>query len=435
MLSRQGAKNFGNISRPHFALITNNEQNDMTDSMWIRHKDGRFGGVLRAALVAVLLTVLAMPANATPREQAKRIHERIAGVPPTDAVLLQMQNAISSSDPACAQYGATGGQCAAYIAMENSSFYSVTLKNFAAPWTNRDRSVFVPLNDYVATVIGMIRDNVDFRTVLSADLQYVGRAGTVTSAPAGNNNNHYQQLEAGNHDLKAVLEPTTQSSINNLPPPATAGVITSRAAAEAFFIAGTNRAMFRFTMVNHFCSDMEQLHDPRLSPDRIRQDVSRSPGGDSRLFLNNCVGCHTGMDPMAQAFAYYNYDDVAGAIEYTNGVVHPKYFNNDLNFPQGFRTPDDHWTNYWRAGQNSYLGFNGPGNGDDNGAKSLGVELSNSDAFAGCQVKKVFQAVCLREPESPADHTKVDEIVGNFAASGFQMKRVFADTAEYCMGQ
>ncbi len=403
--------------------------------MWTGHKDGRFGGVLRATLAAVLLTVLSMPANAGPREQAKRIHERIAGVPPTDAVLLQMENAIASSDPACAQYGVVGARCAAYIAMENSSFYNVTLKNFAAPWTNRDRSVFVPLNDYVATVIGMIRDDVDFRTVLSADLQYIGRAGTVAAAPAGNNNNHYQQLEAGNHDLKAVLEPTTQSSINNLPPAATAGVMTSRAAAEAFFIAGTNRAMFRFTMVNHFCADMEQLHDPRLSPDRIRQDVSRSPGGDSRLFLNNCVGCHTGMDPMAQAFAYYNYDDTAGSIEYTAGVVQPKYFNNDLNFPQGFRTPDDHWTNYWREGQNRYLGFNGPGDGDDNGAKSLGVELSNSDAFAGCQVKKVFHAVCLREPESPADHTKVDEIMGNFAASGFQMKRVFADAADHCKGQ
>jgi len=403
--------------------------------MWTGHKDGRFGRILRAAVTAVLITVLVLPANAGPREQAKRIHERLAGVPPTDAVLVQMQNAISSSDPACAQYGASGGQCAAYIAMENSSFYNVTLKNFAAPWTNRDQSVFVPLNDYVATVIGMIRDDVDFREVLSEDLQYVGRAGTVTSAPAGNNNNHYQQLEAGNHDLKAVLEPTTQSSINGLPPTATAGVITSRAAAEAFFIAGTNRAMFRFTMVNHFCTDMEQLHDPRLPPDRIRQDVSRSPGGDSRLFLNNCVGCHTGMDPMAQAFAYYNYDDAAGAIEYTNGFVQPKYFNNDLNFPQGFRTPDDHWTNYWRVGQNSYLGFNGQGNGDGNGAKSLGVELSHSDAFAGCQVKKVFQAVCLREPETPADHTKVGEIVGNFAANNFQMKRVFADTAEYCMGQ
>ena len=61
--------------------------------------------------------------------------------------------------------------------------------------------------------------------------------------------------------------------------------------------------MFRFTMVNHFCKDMEQLHDPRLSPDRIRQDVSRSPGGDSRLFLNNCIGCHNGMDPLAGAYA------------------------------------------------------------------------------------------------------------------------------------
>ncbi len=413
----------------------------MKNSMWTGHKDGRIGGLLRAALAAILVTVLSMPAVAGPREQAKRIHERIAGVPPTDTVLTQMQNAISSSDPACAQYAVTGAKCAAYIAMEDSSFYNVTLKNFAAPWTNRDRSVFVPLNDYVATVIGMIRDDVDFRTVLSADLQYIGRAGTVASGPAANNNDHYAELEAGNHDLKSVLEPTTQSSINNLPPGATAGVITSRAAAEAFFIAGTNRAMFRFTMVNHFCMDMEQLHDPRMSPDRIRQDVSRSPGGDSRLFLNNCVGCHTGMDPMAQAFAYYNYDDVAGAIEYTNGVVQPKYFNNDLNFPQGFRTPDDHWTNYWRTGQNRYLGFNGPGTitaegyGDGTGAKSLGVELSNSDAFASCQVKKVFQAVCMREPETAGDHTKAAEIAGNFAASGFQMKRVFADTAEYCMGQ
>ena len=435
MLSRQRAKGSGNIFQPRFAFLTDDEQYDMKNSMWTGHKDGRFGGLLRAGLAAILVTALSMPAVAGPREQAKRIHERIAGVPPSATVLTQMQNAIASTDPACALYAVTGAKCAAYIAMENSSFYNVTLKNFAAPWTNRDRSVFVPLNDYVATVVGMIRDDVDFRTVLSADLQYVGRAGTVAANPAANNNDHYAQLEAGNHDLKAVLEPTTQSSINNLPPNATAGVMTSRAAAEAFFIAGTNRAMFRFTMVNHFCADMEQLHDPRLSPDRIRQDVSRSPGGDSRLFLNNCVGCHTGMDPMAQAFAYYNYDDAAGAIEYTNGVVQPKYFNNDLNFPQGFRTPDDHWTNYWRNGQNRYLGFYGPGNGDDNGAKSLGVELSNSDAFSSCQVKKVFQAVCMREPETPADHSKVDEIVGNFAASGFQMKRVFADTAEYCMGQ
>jgi len=404
----------------------------MKNRMWKRH--------VHIALTALLAVMLAAPASAQTREQAKRIYDRLAGVPPTAAALDAMENN-AGTDPICVLNGVSGAACAAYIAMENSSFYNVTLKNFAAPWTNRERSVFVPLNDYMATVIGMIRDDTDFRTVLSADLQYVGRDGTVSSAPAANNNDHYEQLEAGNHDLKAVLEPRAQSGINNIPSAATAGVMTSRAASEAFFIAGTNRAMFRFTMVNHFCADMEQLHDPRMAPDRIRQDVSRSPGGDSRLFLNNCVGCHTGMDPMAQAFAYYNYNDASGALEYSGngpglgGTVQAKYFNNDLNFPQGFRTPDDRWTNYWRGGQNRYLGFNGPGTGEDFGAKSLGVELSNSDAFAACQVKKVFQTVCLREPETNDDHIKVDQITANFENSGFQMKRVFADTAEYCMGQ
>jgi len=389
---------------------------------------------VRITLAALLAVMLAAPAAAQTREQAKRIYDRLAGVPPTESVLNAMENN-TGTDPVCVSNGVSGAECAAYIAMENSSFYNVTLKNFAAPWTNRDRSVFVPLNDYIATVIGMIRDDADFRSVLSADLQYVGRAGTVGAAPAANNNNHYEQLEAGNHDLKGVLEPTTQSSVNGIPSTATAGVITSRAAAEAFFVAGTNRAMFRFTMVNHFCTDMEQLHDPRMPPDRIRQDVSRSPGGDSRLFLNNCVGCHTGMDPMAQAYAYYNYDEAAGSIQYTAGNIQPKYFNNDLNFPQGFRTPDDHWTNYWRNGQNRYLDFYGPGVGDDNGAKSLGVELANSNAFASCQVKKVFKAVCLREPETTNDHNRVDTILQSIGQGPIIMKQVFADTAEYCMGQ
>ncbi len=395
---------------------------------------------VRITLAALLAVMLAGPAAAQTREQAKRIYDRLAGVPPTESVLNAMVNN-TGTDPVCAANGVTGAECAAYIAMEDPSFYNVTLKNFAAPWTNRDRSVFVPLNDYVATVIGMIRDDVDFRTVLSADLQYVGRPGTVGAAPAAANNNHYEQLEAGNHDLKAVLEPTTQSSVNGIPSTATSGVITSRAAAEAFFVAGTNRAMFRFTMVNHFCTDMEQLHDPSLSPDRIRQDVSRSPGGDSRLFLNNCVGCHTGMDPMAQAYAYYNYDETGGAIQYTAGNVQSKYFNNDLNFPQGFRTPDEQWTNYWRTGQNRYLGFYGPGAdpvtgfGEGTGAKSLGVELSNSSQFASCQVRKVFKAVCLREPETTNDHNRVDAILTSIGQGPIIMKQVFADTAEYCMGQ
>jgi hypothetical protein len=305
MYSRQCAIGFGNILRPRCALLTKDGQNDMDNWMWTGKKDGLLGGFLRVVLMAVLMTVMTAPANAGSREQAKRIHERIAGVPPGDIVLGQMQNAIDGTEPTCSLYGSvTGPQCAAYIAMENHGFYNVTLKNFAAPWTNRDRSVFVPLNDYIATVIGMIRDDRAFNTLLSDDITYIGSPGTVTAPPSGGNNDHYQQLEDGNHYLKDVLEFAPQSSVpGNVPSPATAGVLTSRAAAEAFFIAGTNRAMFRFTMVNHYCGDMEQLHDPRMPPDRIRQDVSRSPGGDSRVFMKNCVGCHRGLDPLALGFA------------------------------------------------------------------------------------------------------------------------------------
>ena len=121
--------------------------------------------------------------------------------------------------------------------------------------------------------------------------------------------------------------------------------------------------MFRFTLMAHLCRDMEQVHDTSLPPDMIRQDVSRSPGGDSRIFLNNCIGCHSGMDPLARAFAYYDFDngtpEAPGTMRlvYTAGTVQPKYFNNNTNFAPGFVTPDDAWTNRWRKGQNSLLGW------------------------------------------------------------------------------
>jgi hypothetical protein len=194
--------------------------------------------------------------------------------------------------------------------------------------------------------------------------------------------------------------------------------------------------MFRFTLLNHMCNDMEQMHDPKLPHDRIRQDVSRSPGGDSRLFLNNCVGCHTGMDPLAGAFAYYNYNEESGVLEYTPGTVQPKYFNNDANFPPGYRTTDDHWENYWREGQNAYLNFDSNGLGlpsEGNGAKSMGLELANSEAFAACQVKKAFKAVCLHDPEEQADFDAVDQIAATFGTTGnYRMRQVFADLAVHC---
>lgn len=398
----------------------------------------RFG--LRSIVTCGLL-VCAAVAVAGPREQAKRMHDRIAGVPPAETVLTQMAADISAGNPIAA----------AYKAMDNSAFYDVTLKNFVAPWTNEDQSVFVPLNDYTATVIGMIRDDVDFREVLYGDILYIGASSLGLPAYRLNDNAHYQAMDDQGIDLKTNLIRTTQSAVTGIPAMAAAGVMTTRAAAEAFFIAGTNRAMFRFTLMNHLCTDLEPIKDISRPPDRIRQDVSRSPGGDSRIFLNKCIGCHAGMDPMAQAFAYYDYDydsvndpdGINGSLVYNGvGAVDPdtgsrvqgKYLINSDNFKPGYVTTDDHWDNYWRKGPNALLGWDTTLSGSGTGAKSLGKELAYSDAFARCQVKKVFKTICLRDPTDSNDFSEVDSMVSSFKSSNYKMKQVFAEAGAYCMG-
>ncbi len=395
---------------------------------------------IRSGFFLLLGALLAPGALADSRDQAKRIHDRIAGVPPDSATLTAMADAIDANN----------ALDAALIATEAPEFYNVTLKNLAAPWSNEFQNIFVPLNDYIATIIGIVRDERDFREILSGDVLYVG-SGAGIPAYSNSNNAHYEALEAQGVNLKDNLQFTPQSSLNGLPSSATAGVMTSRAAAKAFFIDGTNRAMFRFTLLNHLCEDLEQVKDITRVPDRIRQDVSRSPGGDSRIFLNSCIGCHSGMDPLAQAFAYYDYiydvgsdpDGLNGFIDYNDaGEINPetgtrvvsKYFNNALNFEHGFATTDESWTNYWREGQNALLGWDPALPGSGVGAKTMGTELAHTEKFAQCQVEKVFANVCLRPVQDSADRSQIDSMVSSFQSSGYNLKQVFAESAVYCMG-
>lgn len=377
-------------------------------------------------LVAAAACSATAAALADAREQAIRIHDRIAGVPPTKEVLDRMTLMIENGD----------ARGAALEATEDRHFYTVTLKNFAAPWTNRDQSPFVPLNDYTTLVIGLVKDDLPFDQILYGDVLYYGRG--VAPAPSASDNAHYEALERRMNDPSFDpandLRQTSQSAMYPLPSDATAGAITTRAAAEAFFIAGTNRAMFRFTLLNHLCVDLEQVLDTSTIPDRIRQDVSRSPGGDSRVFMNNCIGCHAGMDPLTQAFAYYNFNPATGRIEYTPGVVQPKYFNNAETFADGYVTPDDRWDNYWRDGRNALLGWSPLLPGSGNGAKSMGRELAASEAFAQCQVKKVFKNVCLRDPVDGDDWRQIELMTQDFRG-GYNLRNVFAESAAYCRGE
>jgi len=422
-------------------IILNNKQIKFSNNKEIKQNKTNLS--LKVGLFClVTLSISALfSVSAGPREQAKRIHDRLTGVPPSETILANME----------ANIIANNANAAAYTAMEHSDFYRTTLKNMATPWTNEAQTVFAPLNDYTATFIGIVKDDIDIREMLTGNIIYTGNESGLPSY-SNSNNNHYQAMEDGFSDLKNVLQQDTQTNVTGLEAEATAGVLTTRAAAKAFLIDGTNRAQFRFTLINHLCGDLEPLKDITRAADRIRQDVSRSPGGDSRIFNNSCYGCHAGMDPMIQSFAYYNYQynvetdpdaengqlvyNSQGATDSVTGTrVQEKYHINGANFPYGYITEDDNWNNYWRQGQNLNIGWDESLPGSGNGAKSMGQELAYSAKFAQCQVEKVFENVCLRKPGNAADRTQVTTMIDSLKTNSFQLKRTFAESAVYCMGE
>ena len=124
-----------------------------------------------------------------------------------------------------------------------------------------------------------------------------------------------------------------------------------------------------------------------------------------------------------------------GQMDQTTGTrVQRKYHINNTNFSYGFATPDDSWANYWRSGQNAVIGWSDALPGSGNGAKTMGQELAHSEAFAHCQVKKVFRNVCLRDAADSADRSQISSMVTNFKSGGYKLKQVFAESATYCMG-
>src|SRR5580704_12114101 len=176
------------------------------------------------AVGALIALILCAPVSAGPNEQAERMYERIAGVAPSSTELSQMASDIQSNN----------ALAAAQVALASPTFYNTVLKNWAMPWTNKTQTVFAPLNDYVATVIGMVRDDVPFNTALSADILYTSNAPGLP-APALGNDNHYQTDETQGVDLYATLHGTTQSWTYGTPTGATAGLITIYGAEAAFF--------------------------------------------------------------------------------------------------------------------------------------------------------------------------------------------------------
>lgn len=364
----------------------------------------------------ILATLVVSSAWAGPRDQAWKLHNRLTGVPPKKAVLDQMTSQIS------------GGRAeeAAELAMENPNFYNVVLKNWIKPWSNREQTSRADLNDYVATIIGVVRDEVPFSQVLHSDILYTVTGATPAYSFA--NNDHYKNAESRNLNLKDNLVRQTQSAMTGLPAAAVAGVTTTRAAGEAFFSAGTNRRVNRFIFMNYLCKDYEELHDVTIPDFRVRGDVERKPGGDARTYKNKCVGCHAGQDALGGAYAYYDF--VSGRLNYNQGTVVAK-MNHNVYHSDAYVTRDDSWLNLWAAGQNAKLGWRGDTTG--NGAKAIGQMFSGSKAFSQCIASKVFQLVCMKEAVAADDKTTVESLANQFEQDNYNLKNLIVNTSVGCI--
>ena len=90
----------------------------------------RGAAVVAGALLLALLG--GAPASAGPTEQALQLHDRLAGVPPSAAVLTQM----------AADIAANNAQAAAQLAMNNSEFLQRDAEEFRRP-VDQSRSVGV----------------------------------------------------------------------------------------------------------------------------------------------------------------------------------------------------------------------------------------------------------------------------------------------------
>lgn len=350
---------------------------------------------------------------------AKRMHDRIASVPPSPQVLDQMTNLIAQGKR----------DDAARIPMQMKTFYDITLADVFKRDTNVEGLPTVTLNDYATTLIGMVRDDIPFNRALFDDILYIGTAGGI-AAYSNRNNDHYSDLEdeirAGNASLKDNIQRVSQvdsQATMVLDRDSVAGVITTRASSRAFFSAGTNRRVTQYVLKSFVCKDIEDLRDATRPDYRVRRDVDRSPGGNPATFKALCASCHAGMDALSGAWAYY--DDDGNGIEYTPGSVQGKMNINGNAYPDGFRTTDDSFLNLWSDGTNSYIGWNGPQSGS--GAQAFGRMVAATDEFPRCMAKRMYKKFCLREP----DEGLLNTLATQFKENDYNMKKLIIGVAAH----
>jgi hypothetical protein len=310
---------------------------------------------------------------------------------------------------------------AAQLIETDSNFLSVRVRAFAIPFIDSQHQASDTLNDLQALIIGITRDELDARLLLTGDLRYSGYKSLGLPAVSRANNDHYAQFDAKGLDFNSDLERVDKQweDLDYV-----AGALTTRAWAQAYYTAGTNRLGVKFTIDEFLCTPIDTWKIAGMPDAFVRRDVDRAQGGDPGSFQNTCRNCHGVMDAMGGAFAKLDYT-ADGFIFQPDGVV-AKMNKNAHFYPAGFVSTDDSWVNVlsdhptidfgWRDG------FQGVG------LASLAKTLADSQAFSRCMVQRVFSSVCGSEITS-TDGNRLQPLADQFENDSYNLKNLFANVA------
>ncbi|CAN5477941.1 hypothetical protein BH10BDE1_BH10BDE1_24210 [soil metagenome] len=364
------------------------------------------------------------------RLRARRLFEAITAVrtPIDDARVIQMEALLKAGN----------SRGAVQIATADPLFLDIQIRDLGKMMSTRDESHRAPMSDFVATLIGVVRDSdtTSAKQLLTGNFYYkvdptIATANTIRSVEMADiiqSNNHYADLTAKNLSPSAVLVKQSPQRILQggaaIDHPDAAGLITTRDFTEAHMIAGTNRRMVEFSMRQFMCVKMADWADANGSDERVGQDVTRQPGGSTNTYLTTCKSCHSGMDGFRGAFAFFDFTNNAQTIG-TNVVN--KMTRNATEYPQGYKIFDNSIINNAILPKNAdQFGWRSSNTGM--GVAAFGKTLADSRGFSRCMVRRAFTTVC-RRPPLVSEESLVRSLADQFETDGYHMRRMFENVA------
>ncbi|PIS11189.1 MAG: hypothetical protein COT73_05345 [Bdellovibrio sp. CG10_big_fil_rev_8_21_14_0_10_47_8] len=402
-----------------------------------------WGASTKVLVFSVVLNLTSVIAYAqvsdTARWEAKRILERISSTKVSaDHPLIEPMALMT-------QKGDYLG--AAQLATTDPNFLGSTVKLMGLKMSTRDETFRQPLNDFAAMVVGVTRDDLDARLLLTGNFYYQANpskipAGVTVRSDMANDllksNNHYQDLDRPSIDIDQVLMRVDgqklldgQNAVVNNPDPA--GVITSRAFIVAHASDGTNRRPIEFTFREFMCVPIQEWADTKVSDQRIGRDIDRFPGGDHLKFQTTCKGCHTQMDSLRGAFAMWDVTGnraVNGAMtnragSFDNRGIARKMNKNGDVYAGGFVMTDNSFINNSRGPANAEI-FGWRGDVDaGQGVQQLGQMVANSKRFSQCMVKRVYDAVCRTQLDVKNNLPFLSQQALDFERNNYNIKSLF----------